>query len=53
MTKTAQKKDPKSTSTSTSTQEAQQDTIHKMKTLIESKFGMLEERIYQLGRNAN
>ena len=43
MTKTASKKDPKTTQTSTSTQEAHQDTsdLQEIKTLAESKFSML------------
>ena len=47
MTKTAPKKDPKTTQTSTSTQEAHQDTSYQqeIKTLAESKFSMLEERV--------
>ena len=47
MTKTAQRKDPKSTPTSSLTQEVQQDTsnIQEIKTLIEIKFSMLEELI--------
>ena len=47
MTKTAQRKDPKSTPASSLTQEVQQDTsnIQEIKTLIESKFSMLEELI--------
>ena len=48
MTKTASKKDPKSTPTFTLTQEAQQDTsnLKEIKTLTgRSKFSMLEEYI--------
>ena len=49
MTKTVQRKDPKSTPTSSSTQEVQQDTsnLQEIKTLIESKLSMLEERTAQ------